>query len=181
MAKAEALIKEANPSDRNITVWTDNEPESEEAGAYYQDVLNKLGFTTKLKVLNADNYFTVIGNLSTPELDTGWGNWFEDYPHPNDFFSPLVSGESILPTNNSNFAQINIPPLNKKIRQLSEEQLGNAQEKQYAELDKAYMEQAPLAPYGNRTLSTFVSNSIDLGKVIWNPTFEDDLTSFQFK
>ena len=25
MAKAKALIKEANPSDRNITVWTDNE------------------------------------------------------------------------------------------------------------------------------------------------------------
>ncbi len=181
MAKAEALIKEANPSDRNITVWTDNEPESEEAGAYYQDVLNKLGFTTKLKVLNSDNYFTVIGNLSTPELDTGWGNWYEDYPHPNDFFSPIVSGESILPTNSTNFAQINIPSLNKKISQLSEEPLGKPQEKQYAELDKAYMEQAPLAPYGNRTLSTFVSSSIDLEKVIWNPTFEDDLTSFQFK
>jgi hypothetical protein len=43
------------------------------------------------------------------------------------------------------------------------------------------MEQAPLAPYGTRTVTTFVSSAINLDKVIYNPTFEDDLTSFQFK
>ena len=32
MAKAKALIKEANPSDTNITVWTDNESPNNEAG-----------------------------------------------------------------------------------------------------------------------------------------------------
>ena len=181
MAKAEALIKEANPSDRNITVWTDSETENSEAAAYYQDVLKKLGFNPKLKVVNADNYFAVIGNLSTPELDTGWSDWFEDYPHPNDFFQPLLSSESILPTNNGNLAQLNIPSLNKEIQRLGEEPLGPKQEKQYAGLDKSYMEQAPWAPYGSEKLSTFVSSSINLGKVIWNPTFEDDLTSFQFK
>ena len=97
MAKAKALIEEANPSDRNITVWTDNESPNNEAGAYYQGVLQKLGFNAKLKEINADNYFTVIGNQSTPDLDTGWFDWFEDYPHPNDFFQPLLAGESILP------------------------------------------------------------------------------------
>ena len=43
------------------------------------------------------------------------------------------------------------------------------------------MEQAPWAPYGTNTVATFVSSAIDLEKVIFNPTFEDDLTSFQFK
>jgi peptide/nickel transport system substrate-binding protein len=181
MAKAKKLIEEANPSDRNITVWTDNESPNDEAGAYYQDVLKKLGFNAKLKILNADNYFTVIGNLSTPDLDTGWSDWFGDYPHPNDFFQPLLAGESILQTNNGNFAQISIPSQNKKIAQLGEQQLGASQEQQYAGMDKAYMEQAPWAPYGTRTLSTFVSSAIDLEKVIWNPTFSQDLTSFQFK
>ncbi len=181
MAKAEALIKEANPTDRNIAVWTDSESENSEAGVYYQDVLKKLGFNAKLKIVNADNYFAVIGNRSTPELDTGWSDWFEDYPHPNDFFQPLLSNEGILQTNSQNFAQIDVPSLNKEIKRLGEEPLGPSQEKQYAGLDKAYMEQAPWAPYGSEKLSTFVSDSIDLGKVIWNPTFEDDLTSFQFK
>jgi peptide/nickel transport system substrate-binding protein len=181
MAKAKELIAEANPSDRNITVWTDNESPNNDAGVYYQDVLKKLGFNAQLKILNADNYFTVIGNQTTPDLDTGWSDWFEDYPHPNDFFQPLLATESILSTNNGNFAEISVPSLDKQISKLGEEQLGASQESQYAELDKSYMEQAPWAPYGTRTLSTFVSSAIDLEKVIWNPTFEDDFTSIQFK
>jgi len=181
MAKAEQLIKEANPSDRNITVWGDNEPENSEATQYYQDVLNKLGFNAKFKEINADNYYSIIGNVNTPDLDTGWFDWFEDYPHPNDFFQPLLSGESIAPTNNSNFSQTDIPELNAKITRLGEEPLGAKQEAEYAELDKEFMEHAPWAPYGTRIISTFVSSAIDLDKVIFNPTFEDDLTSFQFK
>ena len=180
MTKAKQLIAEANPSDRNITVWGDNESENEAAVTYYQDVLEKLGFHTTLKILG-DNYFTVIGNQSTPDLDTGWLDWFQDYPHPNDFFQPLLAGESILPTNNTNLSEIDDPKLNDKIAKLGEEPLGPEQEGEYAALDKGYMEQAPWAPYGNRTVSTFVSSAVDLDKVIFNPTFGQDLTSFQFK
>src|SRR5262249_36847352 len=93
MGKAQQMIKQANPSDRDITVWTDDESPNDEAGAYYADVLEKLGFNVNLKTLSADNYFTVIGNASTPDLDTGWVDWYEDYPHPNDFFQPLLAGE----------------------------------------------------------------------------------------
>lgn len=181
LAKAKQMIKEADPSDMDVTVWGDNEAENEAAIVYYNDVLEQLGFNTTLKIINADNYFTVIGNQSTPELDTGWSDWFQDYPHPNDFFQPLLSGESILPTNNGNLAEIDIPEFNKEIARLGEEQLGPEQEAAYAALDKEYMEQAPWAPYGNRAVSTFVSSAIDVNDVIFNPTFGQDLTSFEFK
>lgn len=181
MAKAETLIKEANPSDRDITVWTDNESPNDEAGAYYQDVLSKLGFNAKLKTVNADNYFTIIGNATIPDLDTGWYNWYEDYPNPNDYFQPLLAGESIAPINNTNLAQMDDPKLNAKIARLGEEQLGPKQEAEYAAMDREYMEQAPWAPYGTNTVSTFVSSAIDLDKVIFNPTFGHSLASFQFK
>jgi peptide/nickel transport system substrate-binding protein len=180
MEKAKELLKEANPSDMDITVWTDTESPNNEAGEYYEGVLKELGFNTKLKILNADNYFTVIGNQSTPDLDTGWSDWFQDYPHPNDFFQPLLSGESILQTNNGNFANISDQALNSEIAELGEEQLGPEQEEKYKELDKKYMELAPWAPYGTRTLSTFVSDAIDLESVIYSPTFGAYLSSFEF-
>ncbi|HEX5593577.1 MAG TPA: ABC transporter substrate-binding protein [Solirubrobacterales bacterium] len=180
MEKAKELLKEANPSDMDITVWTDTESPNNEAGEYYEGVLKELGFNTKLKILNADNYFTVIGNQSTPDLDTGWSDWFQDYPHPNDFFQPLLSGESILQTNNGNFANISDPELDKETAKLGEEQLGPEQEGKYTELDKKYMELAPWAPYGTRTLSTFVSSAIDLESVIYSPTFGAYLSSFEF-
>ena len=179
MEKAKEMLKEANPSDMNITVWTDTESPNNEAGEYYEGVLKELGFNTKLKIINADNYFTVIGNQSTPDLDTGWSDWFEDYPHPNDFFQPLLAGESILQTNNGNFANIDEPSLNKETAKLGEEELGPEQEEKYAELDKKYMELAPWAPYGTRTLSTFVSSNVNLENIIYNPTFFQYLTSFE--
>jgi peptide/nickel transport system substrate-binding protein len=181
MAKAKQMIAAADPADREITVWTDSESPNEEAGTYYQDVLSQLGFDAQLKVLSPDNYFTVMGNTSTPNLDTGWTNWFEDYPHPNDFFQPLLAAESIQPTNNTNWSQIADPALSAKTRELAAEPLGPEQEAGYAELDRKYMEQAPWAPYGTLTVATFVSNAIDLDQVIFNPTFGQDLTSFQFK
>jgi peptide/nickel transport system substrate-binding protein len=181
LAKAKEMIEEANPSDRDITVWGDSEAENEAAVTYYQDVLEKIGFNTTLKIVNPDNYFTVIGNLSTPDLDTGWSDWFEDYPHPNDFFQPLLAGESIQPTNNNNFAQIDVPEFNQKIARLGEEPFGPKQEAEYGQLDKEFMEQAPWAPYGNRTVSTFVSSAINLENVIFNLTLGQDLTSFEFK
>ncbi len=181
LAKAKAMIKEADPADMDVTVWGDSEAENEAAATYYNDVLGQIGFNTTLKIINPDNYFTVIGNQSTPELDTGWSDWFQDYPHPNDFFQPLLAGESILPTNNTNIAEIDDPKLNQRISELGEVPLGPDEEAAYAELDREYMEQAPWAPYGNRAVSTFVSSAVDLDKVIFNLTFGQDLTSFQFK
>jgi peptide/nickel transport system substrate-binding protein len=181
LEKAKEMIKEASPSDKEITIWTDTESPNNEAGEYLNEVLKELGFNTTLKIINADNYFTVIGNLSTPDLDAGWVDWFQDYPHPNDFFQPLLAGESIQSTNNNNFAQYDNPAVNKELVELAEAQLGPKQEKAYAELDKKIMEEAPWAPYGTRTLSTFVSDEIELESVIFNPTFGHYLTSFEFK
>lgn len=181
MAKAKELFAKANPADRDITVWTNSESPNDEAGAYYQDVLSKLGFDAKLKTINADVYFQLISNTSTPDLDTGWVNWFADYPHPNDYLQPQLYGESIAPVGNTNLAQFDDRKLNGKIAKLAEEEFGPEQEDEYAELDRELMEQAPWAPYGTNTISTFVSSDIDLDEVIFNPTFGQDLTSFQLK
>jgi hypothetical protein len=42
------------------------------------------------------------------------------------------------------------------------------------------MEEAPWAPYGTRTLDTFVSSNINLDNIIYSPTFFEYLTSFEF-
>ncbi|HEY2715425.1 MAG TPA: ABC transporter substrate-binding protein [Solirubrobacterales bacterium] len=181
MAKAKELLAAANPSDRAITVWGDNESPNNEAVEYYGGVLEELGFEVTLKIINSDNYFTVIGNDSTPDLDTGFAAWFAEYPNPNAFFQPMLTEGSLAPTNATNLARFADPGISARIEQLATEPLGSQQEDEYAEVDKEVMEQAPLLPYGNATAPTFVSSAIDLEAVIFNPTFSQDLTSFQFK
>jgi peptide/nickel transport system substrate-binding protein len=181
LAKAKELVKQANPSDRQVTIWTNNIPPADEAGEYFEQVLRQLGFDVRLKTVSASTYFTLISNTSTPELDAGWSNWLLDYPHPNDYFQPQLSGEAILPSGNTNWAMFDDPAINAKIKQLGSEQLGPQQEDEYAALDKEVMEQAPWAPFGTLSLGTFVSDHVNLENVIVSPIFGQDLTSFELK
>ncbi len=176
--KAKQLLAQANPSDKDITVWTDDEPDRIRIGQYYQDVLKSIGFNADLKVIGGDVYFTTIGNLNTPNLDTGFSDWFQDYPHPNDFFQPLLAGESILSTNNNNYSQADIPELNKQITDLGQQQLPDVED-QYAALDKKYMEQAVWAPYGNEKLAKFTSDRINFDGTVFSLVFNLDYSSFQ--
>ena len=181
MDKAKALLTEANPADKDITVWTDDEPDRKRIGQYYQDLLKELGFNAQLKVISGDTYFQTIGNLSTPDLDTGFADWFQDFPHPDDFFRPLLNGSNILPTNNNNFSQARIEANDAKQAELVQEQLTDEVKKQYAELDKAYMEQAVWAPYGNEQFTTFLSDRLDFDTAYRHLLFNQDFTSFVLK
>ncbi len=78
-------------------------------------MLKEIGFEVKLQVMNADNYFAIIGNQSTSNLDIGWASWFQDYPHPNDFFQPMLTEASIFPTNTTNLARFADPKISAKI------------------------------------------------------------------
>jgi len=181
MAKAKELVAKAHPADRQVTVWTNNLPPNGEAGEYFQQVLEQLGFEVKLKAVSGSTYFTLISNSNTPELDAGWSNWLLDYPHPNDYFQPQLSGESILPTGNTNWAYFDDPAVNRKIQELARQQLGPKQEREYAALDREVMRQAPWAPFGTLTLGTFVSDKVDLDKLVVSPIFGQDLASFELE
>ena len=180
--KAKQLIAEANPADRNITVWTNDEPDRKRIGEYYHDLLRQLGFNATLKVIAGDVYYTTIGNESTPDLDTGFASWYQDFPHPDDFFRPLLHGDSILPTNSNNFSRVNIPEVNAKLDQLLTQQLGDGGvEDQYATIDRAYMEQAVWVPYGNEQFTTFVSERMDFDTSYHHIVFNQDFSSFVLK
>ncbi len=181
LAKAKKLVAAAHPADRRVTLWTNNLPPNNEAGEYFQQVLEELGFSATLKKINGASYFTLIGDSGTPDLDAGWGNWLLDYPHPNDYFEPQLSGTAIVPENNTNWARFDDPKVNAKIRALALQQLGPRQEREYAALDREVMKQAPWAPFGTLTLGTFVSDRVDLEKVVVSPIFGQDLTSFELK
>lgn len=180
--KAKQLIAEANPVDRDITVWTDDEPDRKRIGEYYHDVLTQLGFNATLKVIAGDVYWTTIGNQSTPDLDTGFADWFQDFPHPDDFFRPLLNGANILPTNGNNYSRADFADLDAKMNELRTKRLEDPGVKEeYAALDKAYMERAAWAPYGNEEFTTFLSERMDFDKSYRHLLFNQDFSSFALK
>jgi peptide/nickel transport system substrate-binding protein len=181
LGRARRMIRAARVADRQITVWTDDESPNQEAGEYFAAQLRAIGFQVRFKVLSADNYFTVIGNRRTPNLDAGWSDWFADFPNPDDFFRPLLLGSSILPSYNGNFARMSVPKLDRKALGLARRPIGPAAERAYASLDRSYMKLAPWVPYGTRTLATLVAGGIDPAQLVYDPMSGVTLTSFRFK
>jgi peptide/nickel transport system substrate-binding protein len=178
LRKAKELIAEADPAERKVTVWTDDYAPNKQAGEYYESVLREIGLQPTLKVMAAANYTTIIGNESTPNLDTGWAAWYLDYPHPNDYFEPQLSGETIKPTLSSNYARFDDPAVNAEIARLGSETLGPEQEAAYSRLDRKVMEEAPWAPFGTAEMITFVAADIDSEKLVVSPVFGQDLATF---
>jgi peptide/nickel transport system substrate-binding protein len=179
--RAKELVEEADPKDRSVTVWTNNEPQTKEAGEYLEGALDEIGLDASLKVINAKNYYPVVGNESTPDLDAGFIAWFQDYPNPNNFLQPLFSTEAIAATGATNLSRYSNAEVDEQIAELAEVPLGPEQEAAYAELDRKLMEEAAAAPFGSLDISTFVSEEIDLDKVIFNPTLGQFLTSFEYE
>ncbi len=172
------VIAKAKPSDTAISVWSDRQPPADQVGQYYQQVLSRLGFDAKLRIVNSATYFDTIANRKTPDLDTGFSNWFQDYPHPNDFFQPLLSGEAISSVQNPNLANLDDPDVNREIASLAAEPFTPAVRDRYAALDRRVMARAPWAPFGNQRSVTFTSDRIDFPSVYFHPVYNQDFTSF---
>lgn len=177
IARARQLVAEADPPDREVTVWIDDQSLNRRVGVYYQRQLEKLGFAVHLKLVGVYEYFQTIGRRSTPNLDTGLSNWFATEPHPNYFLGPLFGSRD----SGSNLSRIDIPALSSRLARLRERQLSPLLESQYAALDRSYMEQAPVVPFGSPTQTIFVANRIDLDGVVWNPFMGYDLASLRVK
>jgi peptide/nickel transport system substrate-binding protein len=179
VAKARRLIAAANPSVRDVTVWTYGESGKllpTECALYFAAVLHELGFTVHLKLLKPGRYFTALGNPRERNLDAGISGYYSNYPDPDDFFRETL-GRPVTPYFNENPAQLFVPSLTRRIDRLETRPGPAASEAGYAALDRTYMRLAPWVPIGNISVPLFVSKRIDLGKMVSNPSFGVDLAS----
>lgn len=181
MAKARRLIAAAKPAARNITLWTysrSGDLTQTEYAVYLAAVLDKLGFTVHIRVFGVERYFTLVGNPRLRNLDAGVGNYYANYPDPDDFFRETL-GSRVRPYFNENLAQFFVPSLRQMIDRLEAQRRPTTPEGRYAALDRTYMRLAPWVPIGNVSMPLFVSKRIDLAAVVSNPSFGLDLVSLR--
>jgi peptide/nickel transport system substrate-binding protein len=161
VAKARALVQQAGAAGAAVTVWTTDIFGFKPTGEYLTDVLGKIGLKATLKVLDPNVYFQVIGNQST-RTQIGISSWYQDYPHPLDWFDTLLNGRRITSTHNNNLSNTNVPAINATIDRLKRQPtLTKRVNAQWAALDRRVMEQALIAPYLNHQQTDFFGSDID--------------------
>jgi len=183
VAKAKSLIKAAGATGAKVTIWTDDNESrrAPEAAQYLQGVLNQIGMKATLKEIHAAVYWTTVGNQAT-HAQIGFADWFQDYPHPLDWFDVLLNGDRITQTHNNNYANFDDSTVNAQIESLKKQpSLTSSVNADWAKLDNTVMQQAPWAPFMNRQFIDFFNSDIDLSCYVQHVLYQFDFATICHK
>jgi len=182
LAKAKQLVQQSGTAGMKVTVWGLNEAPSQPTTEYVADVLNKIGWKATPKLLAHDVYFTTIGNQAS-KAQIMYTDWYQDYPHPLDWFDVLLNGNRITQTHNNNVGNANFPAANALTEKLKKDpKLTPAINSQWATLDNDYVvKYAAVAPYLNIEGTDFFGSKVDLGCYYNHVLFQFDWTSICMK
>ena len=181
LAKAKKLIQQAGVKGMSVTVWNHDRGQDPKATEYLTSVLNSLGFKAKDKIINSSVYWTTVGNQST-KAQIGFADWFQDYPHPLDWFDVLLNGTRITSTHNNNYSNFDDKSVNAKIASLKKQTtLSSSVNAQWAALDKQAMQQGAWAPFINRQFVDTFNSDIDLSCYINHVLYQFDFATICHK
>src|SRR6266487_1978169 len=110
-------------------------------------------------------------------------DWYQDYPHPLDWFDVLLNDNRITQTHNNNVSNADFRPANAWIEKLKKEpKTTDAINAQWAQLDHDYVvKYSSIAPYLNIEGTDFFSPNVDASCYYNHVLFQFDWTSICLK
>ena len=182
LEKARQMIADAGAEGAKVTVWGDTLDPDDEVAEAYADMLNKMGLDAKPEDPRLPGSTSRRSATRRPRHRRVSTNWFQDFPHPKNFFF-LVDGKSIQPTNNQNPGNVDDPEITSGIAELSKEpELTDEVADRWGELNEQLVEEAWIAPYGHTKGATFMSERMDFENCsLFHPVYDNDYSSFCLK
>jgi peptide/nickel transport system substrate-binding protein len=138
--------------------------------------LEKLGFKTTLRpVPQQTMYSKYCGYVKAKVNVCPTAGWIEDFPDPYAYLYVPFNGKSIVPVNNSNWAQLDDPKINKAMDDAAKITDPDARNKAWAEVDRMLVDAAPAIPeiWSSNALlkGTGVRGVLDAWNDDWNLSF----------
>jgi peptide/nickel transport system substrate-binding protein len=181
LRKAIRLVRASGERGKLVIVWNHDVPADLPFTKYLVSVLRRLGFRARQRVVTASDYWSTLGEEST-RAQIGFADWFQDYPHPLDWFGVLLNGQRISPSHNDNYANLNVPWVNREIDALTRKpNLTPRVNRRWAQFDLRVMRLAPWAPFLNREEIDFFSARVVLGCYVNNVLYEFDYATICVK
>ena len=161
--KAKQLIKESGTAGQAVGIVVQDDEVNKSIGEYVQSLLTSLGYKATLKPISANIQFTYIQNTKN-KVQISLTSWYQDYPAASDFLNVLMSCASFTPGSDSsiNIAGFCNKQIDGQIKDaLATEQTGlEAANAKWAQIDRAVMAQAPVAPLFTPKLIDFTSKRV---------------------
>jgi peptide/nickel transport system substrate-binding protein len=163
LAKAKQLVQQSGTAGQSVDVYGPNEDPSKSTTEYLSNQLSKIGYKTKLHLLAHSVYFQTIGAQKT-KAQAMFTDWYQDYPHPLDWFDVLLNGNRITETHNNNPGNVDVPAVNKEIEALKKiSSITPEVNARWAKVDKDLMATyATTIPYMNKSSTDFFGKDMDM-------------------
>ncbi|MGE5272811.1 MAG: ABC transporter substrate-binding protein [Verrucomicrobiota bacterium] len=160
LAAARALFAKAKFKPKTLVLYTATSPSFFAIWAQiFQFNMKRLGIDVQIRYFgSAGALFTAAGVRGAP-FDVVTGRWTVDYADPSTYFDPLLNGDNITSTGNTNIAYFDRPEYNRTIERI-DSLTGPGRRKAWADLDVEMMrDDPPWAPFLNGARADFVSRS----------------------
>jgi peptide/nickel transport system substrate-binding protein len=131
-----------------VLLVADNAEPEKSIAQITQQQLDEMGFKTKLRLVTRDTMFTKFCNVPKSEVNVCPSvGWLQDFADPQTMLDPTFNGENIIPSQNSNWPELDVPALNKQIDEAKLVTDPAERAKAWAAVNKAIVDQAPAIPY----------------------------------
>jgi peptide/nickel transport system substrate-binding protein len=131
-----------------VLIVGDNAEPDKSISQITEQQLNELGFETTLRLVTRDTMFTKFCNVPDSEVSVCPSvGWLQDFSDPQTMLDPTFNGENIIPSQNSNWPELDVAAINKKIdaAKLVTDPAERAQA--WADVNHDIVAEAPAIPY----------------------------------
>jgi peptide/nickel transport system substrate-binding protein len=158
MALAKKYMLAAKKEDPSLPIdangmWTDSTPllmvasnadPGKKTAEVAQAQFEKLGFKIKFRAVPQDTLYTKFCNVPSQKIaicpNVGW---FKDFNDPQAVLDAVFNGKNIIPANNSNWTQLNVPAINEAMGKAALLPAGPERNKAWGAIDDMVTAQAP--------------------------------------
>ncbi len=148
MKKAGFSSGKCEGSDCKITMVADDSPPGSDTAEVAKSQLEELGFDVNLQKVTHDIMYTKFCSApsNAPQVCPNVG-WLKDFNDGESMLDPTFNGENIVPENNSNWPQLNVPAINKAIDKATLVTDPQERAAAWGQVDDMISAQAPAIPY----------------------------------
>jgi peptide/nickel transport system substrate-binding protein len=144
----------------------------------FQSQLTKLGFKVNFRQVPSETMYSRYCNVPKAKVAVCPNvGWLPDFPDGQAWLDPTFNGGSIVPENNSNWPQLNMPAINKKLDDARKIIDPADRDKAYGEIDKMVTAQAPAVPWIWDKQANITSSDVQGVIAQWNADWDLSYTS----
>ncbi len=134
--------------DCEITMVGDDSPPGSDTAEVFRNELEAMGFDVNFQKVTHDIMYTKFCSVpaNAPDVCPNVG-WLKDFNDGQSMLDPTFNGENVVPENNSNWPQLNVPEINKAINAAALVDDPTERKQAWGDVDTMISEQAPAVPW----------------------------------